>query len=57
MESEERYREIIQKLASDTQRWLEIKKELEATLIAYRSIIEEIDQLVISRELNMTRLQ
>lgn len=54
---DQEYRAAILRLASSTEKWLKVRKYLESEIMAYRSIIDEIDKAVKKREIDLTKLQ
>jgi len=56
MKDKEKFTEVINKLASDTPHWLEVKKILEEDIRGMQDIIQRIDKAVLARENKMSKL-
>ena len=55
--NDQKYKEAITRLASSSEKWLKVKEYLESEIITLRSVIDEINKVVIKRETDLTKLQ
>ena len=56
MQEDKRFKEAINRLSSDTKKWLEIKKILEDEIRGHQDIIIYIDKIIKKKEEKMSKL-